>query len=76
MAEPQNFPYVIEQEAGKYAICACGQSENIPYCDGSHATTDLRPTIVELDEAKTVAWCGCRRSGNLPYCDGSHKNPA
>ncbi len=76
MGERQDSPFVADEAAGKYAICTCARSEKMPYCDGNHADTDLRPMIVELAEAKTVAWCGCARSAKLPYCDGAHKNPA
>ena len=65
-------PYVIEEEPGKKAWCSCGRSENQPYCDGAHAGTDMRPVIVDIEEAKTVAWCGCRRTKSPPFCDGSH----
>jgi len=35
----QKMPYVQKAEAGKaYAWCACGRSENQPFCDGSHST--------------------------------------
>ena len=76
MSEPkiaQKSPYVVEVKPKKYAWCACGLSENQPYCDGSHKTTDIRPIIVEIEEKKTVAWCGCKQSGNKPFCDGIHK---
>ncbi|MBI5154368.1 CDGSH iron-sulfur domain-containing protein [Candidatus Poribacteria bacterium] len=71
---PQKAPYVRDEEPGPKAWCACGLSANQPYCDGSHKTTELRPVVVELTEAKRVAWCGCKQSGNAPYCDGSHKS--
>ena len=69
----QKMPYVQKAEAGKtYTWCACGRSENQPFCDGSHAVTDLRPVIVKIEEEKNVAWCGCKQSGNKPFCDGTH----
>ncbi len=70
----QNAPYVIQEQPGKKAWCACGESENQPYCDGSHKrkNTGMSPIVVEITEAKTVAWCGCKKSGNKPYCDGTH----
>jgi len=77
MSEPQiaqKFPYVMEVEPGNYAWCACGNSKNQPYCDGSHKGTEFRPIRVEITEKKKVAWCGCKHSNNKPYCDGSHKN--
>ena len=43
MAEPnvaQKAPYKVDVVAGKaYFWCACGQSKNQPFCDGSHKLT-------------------------------------
>lgn len=75
MSDPkiaQKSPYVLDAEPKKYAWCACGLSDNQPYCDGSHKVTDIKPMIVEVDENKKVAWCGCKHSGNKPFCDGTH----
>ena len=65
-------PYVLEMQPGKYAWCACGNSKNQPFCDGSHKGTGFAPMIAEITETKRVAWCGCKHSGKKPYCDGSH----
>jgi CDGSH-type Zn-finger protein len=75
MAEPetpQKLPYVLEVEPGTYAWCACGRSQNQPYCDGAHAGTNFRPIVEKVEERKTLAWCGCKRSAAAPLCDGSH----
>ena len=69
---PQKSPYVIEEQPGKKFWCACGGSQNQPYCDGSHKGTGISPILLEIDEPKKVAWCGCKQSGNKPLCDGSH----
>ena len=70
----QKGPYVVEEEPGKKAWCACGRSQNQPYCDGSHAreNTGIEPVVVEITEKKKVAWCGCKQTGNPPFCDGTH----
>ncbi len=70
----QKGPFVAQETPGKKFWCACGYSQNQPYCDGSHAKsgTGLSPVMVEFTEEKKVAWCGCKHSGNKPYCDGSH----
>ncbi len=76
MSGIQKRPYVKQEEPGKKAWCSCGESENQPYCDGSHSRkeTGKSPIIVEIEEAKTVAWCGCRETKTPPYCDGTHAN--
>ncbi|MDX1638413.1 MAG: CDGSH iron-sulfur domain-containing protein [Balneolaceae bacterium] len=76
MAEPkvaQVGPFVMEIEPGNYAWCACGESDNQPYCDGSHTSTEFTPIVEKIEEPKRVAWCGCKHSGSKPYCDGTHK---
>lgn len=77
MAEPkiaQKAPYVMDVEPGKYAWCACGQSQNQPFCDGSHKGTEFKPVLVTIEEPKKVAFCGCKHTKNPPFCDGTHKN--
>lgn len=57
----------------KYFFCACGRSQNQPFCDGSHKDTSLSPTAF-IAEKDGDAWlCACKHTGNTPYCDGSHK---
>jgi len=62
----QKKPYLMDLEPGTYAWCACGESKNQPYCDGSHKNTAFKPIIEKVTEAKKVAWCGCKQSGNKP----------
>lgn len=68
----QKMPYVMDLQPGKYYWCACGQSKNQPYCDGSHKGTSFSPVMAEITEAKKVALCGCKMTSNKPYCDGTH----
>jgi len=70
---PKTSPYALELDAGIYWWCACGRSENQPFCDGSHQGTGLEPVELELAEAEKVWLCGCKRSGDKPRCDGAHK---
>jgi CDGSH-type Zn-finger protein len=69
----QKCPYVKDEKAGKFAWCACGESKNQPYCDGSHKAAGVfRSLKVELAEDQRVKWCGCKHTKNPPFCDGSH----
>lgn len=68
----QKMPYIEHTEPGKYYWCACGQSNNQPFCDGSHQGTEFVPKEVEITQAQQVAWCGCKHSSNKPFCDGTH----
>lgn len=70
----QKEPYAVELEPGTYYWCACGRSQNQPFCDGSHKVTTLEPVVFEIDEKKTVYLCGCKQTGGQPFCDGTHKN--
>jgi len=68
----QKMPYVIDEKAGIKYWCTCGESNNQPYCDGSHKGTEFVPKEVEIIKSKKVAWCGCKQSNNGAFCDGAH----
>lgn len=69
----QKAPYPVEVEEGKkYAWCACGESSNQPYCDGSHAGGEFAPVMYQAEKTGTVYMCGCKATGGSPMCDGSH----
>lgn len=76
MTEPtvaQKSPFPVEVEEGKtYFWCACGKSENQPFCDGSHKDTGIAPVKFQAEESKRVFFCGCKHSDNQPLCDGAH----
>jgi len=67
-------PIVIEETAGKKAYCLCGHSQNLPYCDGSHARegTGCAPIVVDVEADGKKAICQCHQSATLPWCDGTH----
>ena len=70
----QKSPYAVAVEAGKdYWWCACGNSKNQPFCDGSHKGGPFTPLKYSASEAGTVYFCGCKHSANKPMCDGTHK---
>lgn len=71
----QKAPFAVDLQAGKtYFWCACGQSKNQPFCDGSHKGTSFTPTKFEATEDKKAFLCGCKHSAGAPFCDGSHKS--
>lgn len=76
MTEPviaQKSPYAVDVEEGKsYFWCACGRSQNQPFCDGSHQVTEFLPVKFDAAESTTLYFCGCKNSGNKPLCDGTH----
>ncbi|MCB1700420.1 MAG: CDGSH iron-sulfur domain-containing protein [Pseudomonadales bacterium] len=66
-------PFPIEVEAGKaYFWCACGLSQNQPFCDGSHKDSGFSPVRFDADKTGKVYFCGCKATANQPLCDGSH----
>ena len=69
-------PIMLELEAGNYAWCACGLSENQPFCDGSHKGTGFAPLRFSLEESKRCSLCTCKQSKDGAFCDGTHKTLA
>lgn len=65
-------PAAVELKPGKYHWCACGQSKNQPFCDGSHSGTEFLPLEFEVVEAKKYFLCQCKHSKKKPFCDGTH----
>ena len=76
MSEPtiaDNAPKPVNLTAGEeYHWCACGQSQNQPFCDGSHVGTEFSPVGFTPDADGEAYLCACKRTGNAPYCDGTH----
>ncbi len=76
MTEPiiaDNKPVPVQLNAGEEKFwCACGGSQNQPFCDGSHAGTDFTPLAFSSDTDGEAFLCACKRTGTPPYCDGTH----
>ncbi len=67
-------PYFVHVDAGKtYFWCACGQSRQQPFCDGSHAGTGFGPVAYMPANTGNMGLCGCKLSTKAPRCDGAHK---
>jgi len=68
-----NSPTPVSLNAGEeYHWCACGQSQNQPFCDGSHVGTEFTPVAFTTDVDGEAYLCACKRTGNAPFCDGTH----
>ena len=67
-------PAILELEPGTYYWCACGQSKNQPFCDGSHKVTAFMPVELVITEKKRYALCQCKQSKTKPFCDGTHRS--
>ena len=68
MTEPviaQKSPYAVEVEADKnYWWCACGKSNNQPFCDGSHKGSGITPIAYKTEKNGSVYFCRCKHSKN------------
>jgi CDGSH-type Zn-finger protein len=65
-------PYRRTEKPGTRAICACGRSTVLPYCDGSHMGSGVEPLMITFHAEEAVEWCTCGKSKSFPRCDGSH----
>lgn len=76
MPEPviaQKSPYPVDLAPGDYWWCACGQSKNQPFCDGSHKGSAFTPVKFTVGAAEKKWLCGCKHTGTPPFCDGTHR---
>ena len=55
-------PKMEKLEGGKtYAQCACGKSENQPWCNGAHADSEFTPNVFKAEKSKDAAICMCKQ---------------
>ena len=56
-----------------YYFCACGKSKSQPFCDGSHAGTNIQPKNFVAEKDGDAYLCNCKYTCKSPMCDGSHR---
>ncbi len=62
-----NRPSPMEVEKDKsYYWCAYRRSKSQPFCDGSHAGTDITPIKYVAEDDEAVYFCECKQSGSRP----------
>ena len=60
-------PVAVDLEKDQeYYWCTCGLSENQPFCDGSHSSTDFKPQTFSPDEDGEAWLCQCKHSQMPP----------
>ncbi len=66
--EVENYP-----QRKSYALCRCGKSKNMPYCDGTHITTEFDGTETAgyakyMENVKTFNGPELKLTDNKPLC--------
>lgn len=70
-----NTPLTVTLTKGEtYLWCACGKSQNQPFCDGSHHGTHQTPLKFTAKRTGTVRLCNCKLTQTAPFCDDTHLN--
>jgi len=52
-----------------YSWCTCGLSKRLPFCDGKHSDSGMRPMVFTVDTTKEYHLCTCQLTNNPPFCD-------
>jgi len=68
------MPLPQRLEPGTYHYCMCGETKNVPFCDGAHKGTDILPQEFKVETHGTTVLCTCGLTQNPPRCDGNHKD--
>lgn len=66
------IPCPLQLPPGEYRWCRCGDTGQVPFCEGRADCTALCFTVRARRNVETHWLCGCRRTRTPPFCDGSH----
>jgi CDGSH iron-sulfur domain-containing protein 3 len=44
----------VQLDAGTHYLCTCGESKNLPFCNGAHKGSSFQPIIVKLDALRAI----------------------
>ncbi|NLV73042.1 MAG: CDGSH iron-sulfur domain-containing protein [Actinobacteria bacterium] len=67
-------PLTKRLDAGTYLWCRCGETKNVPFCDGSHEGTGIQPLEFGVNVGSTKVLCSCGLTKRPPECDNAHKD--
>jgi len=71
LTESSQKTYSVELQHGKiYVLCTCDRSKRMPFCDGSHGSSGLKPTIFKSNKSATYLICSgkaCEENSNLAW---------
>lgn len=46
--------FTVDLDIGTHWLCTCGDSENFPYCNGTHQGSPFKPLALTLDTPKVI----------------------
>ncbi len=59
-------PTIVKQVSRQIAYCRCTRTKNLPFCDGSHAGTNISPRVLEFHEPKLLLFAAVGDQKTIP----------